>query len=356
MAILIVDDSPDNRLPLKTILRKAGYTDLLTAESAREAFRHLGMDDPVNAHHGIDVILMDIMMPEMDGIEACRRIKAVSRLRDIPVIMVTSHGESRDIEGAFNAGAMDYITKPVNVVELLARLGSALSLKREMDCRKKREDELVRLTQQLEEANQKLQCLSSVDGLTGVANRRCFDDVLLQAWRFSLRRAAPLSLIMIDIDFFKAYNDTLGHLRGDECLKQVARALGEGLHRPSDLLARYGGEEFVALLWDTDARGAAVVAGGLRARVENRQIAHGTAPCGHVTVSLGAATIVPSSHGQPAELIAAADQALYQAKREGRNQVRIAATIAHDHDGLIRHTGQPPRMGPHLAEAISPKQ
>jgi diguanylate cyclase (GGDEF)-like protein len=328
MGVLIVDDSPDNRLPLKSLLRKAGYTDLLTAESAREAFRILGMDGP--AASAVDVILMDIMMPEMDGIEACRRIKTVPELRDIPIIMVTSHGESRDIEAAFNAGAMDFITKPVNVVELLARLRSALSLKKEMDCRKRREDELIGLTHQLEEANQKLQRLSSVDGLTGIANRRCFDNLFVQAWRFSLRKPAPVSLMMIDIDYFKSFNDTYGHLRGDECLKQVARALGDALHRPADLLARYGGEEFVVLLWDTDAHGAAVVAEALRTRIEQLQIANDQAPVAHITISVGTATAVALPGVRSHDLIAAADHALYQAKRAGRNCVRTADPSSRD--------------------------
>jgi len=145
MAILIVDDTPDNLLLLKAILKSAGHTAVFPADSAREAFRHLGMDGADGASEKspeVDLILMDLMMPEMDGLEACRRIKAVEHLRDIPIIMVTANTDPEDLQAAFAAGAMDYITKPLKKMELLARVTSALNLKREMDARKAREREL----------------------------------------------------------------------------------------------------------------------------------------------------------------------------------------------------------------------
>src|SRR5262245_29419142 len=225
MRILIVDDCPDNRLPLANLLRGAGYNELVLAETATEALNLLFSEGPAGAPGAIDVVMMDVMMPGMDGIEACRRIKAHERLRDIPVLMVTGRTSPEDLQDAFAAGAMDYITKPVNAVELLARLRSALALKREMDCRKGREEDLVQLTQKLEEANRALERLSLLDGLTGIANRRYQESFLNREWLRATRSSAPLALIMADIDFFKNYNDTYGHQRGDDCLKQVAHAL-----------------------------------------------------------------------------------------------------------------------------------
>src|SRR5262249_39204252 len=236
-----------------------GYTNLLMAASAQEAFTQLGMDDPARTGTAIDLILMDILLPGMDGLEACRRIKADDRFRDLPIIIVTSLTEVSNLESAYAAGAMDYLTKPFNKIELLVRLRSALTLKREMDCRKSREKELLQVMQQLEAANRQLQRLSYLDGLTGIANRRHFDALLDQEWKRAARESLPLSLILIDVDWFKKYNDTYGHQSGDDCLKQVAETLSGTLRRPGDLVARYGGEEFVVILANTAAAGAVEV-------------------------------------------------------------------------------------------------
>lgn len=324
MRILIVDDSPDSQLLITSILKYAGYTELLTANSALEAFKQLGMDNPATISTDIDLILMDIVMPEMDGIEACRLIKSFEYLRDVPIIMVTATVQIKELQMAFAAGAIDYITKPLNKVELLARVSSALRLKREIDNRKVREQELLKLTQRLEELNQMLQRLSSLDGLTGIANRRHFDLVLKQEWRRAIRDATPLSLILIDVDFFKAYNDTYGHQMGDDCLKRVTDSLKGVMKRPTDLIARYGGEEFVVLLSRTEAGRAAAIAETLRASVEALEILHTNSQISErVTISLGIATTVPKQNSSPAELITAADLALYRAKDGGCNQVRI---------------------------------
>lgn len=331
MRILIVDDSPDNQRLLKSILGAAGYTDLLTADSALDAFKQLGMDNSASVSTDIDLILMDIVMPEMDGIEACRLIKSFAHLRDIPVIMVTAEVQTKDLQMAFAAGAIDYITKPLNRMELLARVSSALRLKREIDHRKAREQELLKLTKQLEEANQKLHDLSILDGLTGIANRRRFNEVLGLEWRRAIRDTAPLSLILIDVDFFKAYNDTYGHQMGDDCLKLVVNSLKDVLKRPTDLIARYGGEEFVVLLPKTDAEAAAALAEEMRAGVEALEIAHALSQVtDRVTISLGVATIVPNLDSSYAELVAEADQALYQAKQGGRNRVKSSDVIVED--------------------------
>lgn len=323
MSILIVDDSEDERVLLERLLRGGGFTDIILAESAREAFNYLSLDGSAGHAEEVDLILMDLLMPEIDGIEACRRIKADEQLQDILIIMVTVKDEVESLKIALDSGAIDYIPKPVNVVELLARVRSALTLKQEMDRRKARERELVELTRQLTDANQMLERLSFLDGLTGIANRRYFDELIDQLWRRAAREVSPLSLIMVDIDFFKSFNDTYGHQQGDVCLKQVAKALSDVLRRPGDFVARYGGEEFVAILSNTEIEGAGVVAETMRSNVAALGIPHAKSQAGdRVTVSVGVGSMVPERNSEPSELISAVDQALYAAKEGGRNRVK----------------------------------
>lgn len=323
MTILIVDDSPDTRMLLKTFLGAAGYSKVLVASSAKEAFVYLGMENPATAA-GVDLVLLDIVLPDMDGIEACRRIKAHAATRDIPIIMVTAKTDMKDLKAAFSAGAMDYIIKPVNRIELQARVQSALLLKQEMDQRKAREQELLAVTRQLEEANRALQFLSMQDGLTSIANRRRLDEFMAVEWRRAIREQTSVSLIMVDIDFFKAYNDAYGHQAGDECLKQVAGVLRSTLKRAGDMVARYGGDELVVVMTGTHAEGASIVAEALRTRVEALRIPHGASVVSpYVTISLGIATMVPDRNAKPDELLAVADQALYVAKQQGRNRTKV---------------------------------
>jgi len=321
MGILIVDDSADARLLLESLLKKAGYGDIALTESAYEAIEYLDMDGA----EGIDLILMDVLMPGMDGVEACRRIRKNTRLQDIPVIMVTAKTEEVDLKFAFDAGAVDYVTKPIKKIEFLTRIRSVLKLKHETDKRKARERELLEMTKKLDRANQRLEYLSYMDELMDIANRRYFEEHFKMEWNRARRYSKNLSLIMADIDLFKKYNDTYGHKEGDACLRKVATALKHTLKRPGDFVARYGGEEFVAVLPNTDLTGAAVIAESMRSNVRSLEIKHNGNPAvGKVTISLGVASTMPRSGKiTPDTLIIEADKALYAAKQNGRNRVEV---------------------------------
>lgn len=323
MSILIVDDSKDICLSTKDLLEAVGYSDVRIALSAHEAFWQLGLGHPPTPLHQVDSILMDVSMPEIGGIEAVKRIKANDNLRDIPIIVVTGQTEDSVLKEAFAAGAMDFVIKPASTVELLARLRSALTLKNELDCRRKREHELSELTRELVEKNLILEHLSTIDAVTGIATRRCFDSALCSEWQRTGRDGVPLSLIMIDSDDFKAFNDTYGHPDGDLCLRQIAQVLSNTVKRPGDVVARYGGEEFSIILPNTNLEGAYSLAQKLVSRIEDLKIPHSGSVTGYVTISCGVATIVPNSMLSSVLLVTAADRALYLAKRRGKNQACV---------------------------------
>ncbi len=314
MGILIVDDSENTRSLLEFYLKGAGYEDVFHAETAPEAFSMLKANDTSK----IDLILMDISLPDISGIEACHHIKGMDHHKDTPIVMVTGRTDDTNLQLAFEAGAMDYLTKPINKIELLTRIRAVLKLKHEMDSSKK-------IARQLEEANMKLQLLSSMDALTGIANRRQFNQSLDKEWRRSLRDNKPLSLIMIDIDCFKLYNDNYGHQAGDDCLKQVASVLNAQARRPGDLVARYGGEEFVIILPDTNAESAILYANRVHTAIDTLHIPHEYSKTAkHITISMGLATVITNSNMTPENLIKLSDDALYQSKQEGRNRITAA--------------------------------
>jgi len=269
------------------------------------------------------VILLDLVMPEIDGMKLVRFFLKNEKTTDIPIIVLSSIDAPIDKSVAFSAGASDYIVKLPDKIELIARIRAhSRSYRNKME-RDEAFRELKVLKAELEESNNTLQLLSCLDGLTGIANRRRFDEFMKKEWKRAAREDSTISLIMIDIDYFKTYNDNYGHIKGDDALKSVVEALSEGIHRPADLLARYGGEEFVIVLPDTTVNGAASIANSLAENVAKLSLPHeysGVADV--VTVSMGIACCEPElRHNSVASLIEAADSALYKAKENGRNQI-----------------------------------
>ena len=312
MSILIVDSAPRDLGLLKTIL--SGWN-VVTAQSGAEALRAL-------ARARVDLVLADLRAPGLDGLELCRHIRNCPGVGDTPLVMLLAATERGYLGQAYEAGACDYIMKPLDPVEVVARVRSVLRAKEEIDRRQAREHQLETRNQELQTVNQELLQLSLVDPVTGIANRRHFDEMMDRAWRSAARHRFEIGFILMDIDFFKGYNDHLGHPAGDDCLRRVANELAAGLLRPDDFLGRYGGEEFALILPRTDLTSAAVVADRLRSNVESLGILHPASPAaGYVTISQGLACAVPAPESAPASLIALADEALYEAKRCGRNQL-----------------------------------
>jgi diguanylate cyclase (GGDEF)-like protein len=318
--VCIIDDVLENRVLMQKILSLNGFQNIITYPSATEFLDALSQS---NGQTDIDVILMDVMMPDIDGITATQVFNEIPGCKDIPVIMVTANADSQILEKSFEAGAIDFVRKPIDKTELLARLKSALRLKREMDQRKQREAELLIAHQELKKLNERLEQMSFWDGLTGVKNRRFFDELLTQESQRATRQGKFISLILLDIDHFKAYNDTYGHLAGDDCLKKIAQTLDSALQRTSDGLFRYGGEEFAAILPNTDFNGAMYVAERLRREVHHLQIENKMSTTDqYVTISVGVVTMRTNQKIDPQILLHNADTALYEAKRAGRNCVK----------------------------------
>ncbi|AEI14437.1 response regulator receiver modulated diguanylate cyclase [Flexistipes sinusarabici DSM 4947] len=292
--ILIVDDQPTNIRSLSAILTEE-YTIMVATSGAKALEIARGEKKP-------DLILLDVLMPEMDGYEVLRRLKADENTRDIPVIFVTAKDADDDEEFGLELGAADYITKPVRAAIAKVRIRNLIDLKRK--------------TNQME-------YISMHDGLTGIPNRRLFDDYCRRAWGQAQRNSQPLSVILMDIDYFKELNDHYGHSAGDECLRLVAQALAEQVNRAADMVARYGGDEFAAVLPETDTAGAMQIACRFKDAVAKLAIPNAFSKTTDVaTLSIGTATsdtvFKPISMDM---LISASDEALYLAKEGGRNRI-----------------------------------
>lgn len=326
--ILIVDDRKENLLTLETLL-ESPELEIVRASSGNEALAKI-----LDYHFAL--VLLDVQMPDMDGYETAELMRGSARSKNIPIIFITATRMEREhMFKGYDLGAVDYLFKPLEPHILKSKIGVFLELHRQkLQLEEKTHQldakilELEVLQQELEEKNERLELLSSLDGLTGLFNRRYFDENLMKEWRQGIREETPLSLLMVDIDFFKKFNDCYGHVEGDECLRRVARALHEALLRPVDIVARYGGEEFSAILPNTDSEGAAMVASRMMHNVAELDILHrGSSVKEEVTVSIGIATAIPKNSLKSSSLLACADKALYRAKDGGRNTIRVGDPV-----------------------------
>ena len=424
-AILIVDDAPENLGALRKMMVQQGYQTFV-ATSGERALKIARRVHP-------DLILLDIMMPGMDGYETCRQLKSQSATQRIPIIFMSARTETEDVVAGFDIGAVDYISKPLRMPEVCARVRTQLQIRNRSETHEEQAERLrtivnnmaegllifeadgrIQMTNpacdkylgyQLEalagrsihdllnplvaqeyldyfaryaaapqsahnhgtreviirhrngssvcmdltltpmylrqplfigllhdithhkQSEDALQRAAMVDPLTKIANRRHFDSFLEKEWQRAMRSGQPLSLVVLDVDHFKLYNDTLGHPAGDACLQQVAQAIASHALRPTDLAARYGGEEFVILFAETDADAAHLLAESIRAHIESLQIPHPrSTTSAWLTVSIGVATIHPHQLDNTESLFVAADRAMYAAKEGGRNQVQATRT------------------------------
>ncbi|ETR69209.1 MAG: response regulator receiver modulated diguanylate cyclase [Candidatus Magnetoglobus multicellularis str. Araruama] len=269
--VLIVDDEKMNLDVLVGLLKPHYRT--VAAKSGEQAFKRLEIP-PLP-----DLILLDIMMPGMDGYEVCRKLKDDKATRDIPIIFITGKNDVQYEAKGFQAGAVDYITKPFSPLIALARVKTHIELKRRGDM---------------------LERLAGLDGLTGIPNRRQFDQFLAAEWKRSIRYNHTISLIIMDIDYFKLYNDHYGHADGDDCLKKVAKSISRTVIRSTDLSARYGGEEFACILPETDFDGAMATADRIMKAILGLGIPHEKSHISdHVTVSIGVASLSPQENEKP---------------------------------------------------------
>lgn len=327
--ILLVDDSVVMRRNLSFTLNRAGHEVVAQAADGQQAYNLYKMHKP-------DVVTMDITMPEVNGIEAVQMI--IKDFPDAKIVMVSALDQKEMVLEALKYGAKHYIIKPINPEHLrnvinklmgIAPAPTPVSAPRlvaaatpEKAQLEAKINELEQSRQQLAEDNMKLEQLTKVDALTGIPNRRHFDFILASEWKKGLRDKTPISLLMMDIDYFKKYNDSQGHLAGDECLKSVAGFIAGNLKRPSDIAARYGGEEFAVILPGTDKIGAVYVAEYIRSSVEGAKLEHPESPASkYVTLSIGVACVVPTLKTDFKDLIRMADEQLYSAKELGRNRV-----------------------------------
>lgn len=324
--LLIVDDHLDNVRSLAFLLSESGYR-VRKATSGEIALETIQVAQP-------DLVLLDIRMPEMDGYEVCEQLKANADTRSIPVIFLSALSDADDKVKAFAVGGADYITKPFQAEEVLARVQHQITILRQQQQLAAQNYQLQQEIQQrqqaeakLQQANLELQRIANTDSLTQIPNRRCFDESLEQEWQRLRREQQPLSLVLCDIDYFKHYNDCYGHPAGDACLQQVAQAIFRCIKRPADIVARYGGEEFAIILPSTDQLGAITVVEAIQQTLQALQIPHaGSAVADYITLSLGIACFIPTLNSSWQELIDAADTALYQAKQQGRNTWAVFKT------------------------------
>lgn len=306
--IMIVDDNPLNIRVLATILDE--YSELLICMNGAEALEALKTEDP-------DLILLDVMMPGMDGYEVAQVIRNDLNLKDLPIIFLTAKADSEDMVKGFNAGGNDYVLKPFNEIELMARV------KNQMDLKVSR-DQLVQKNSELKDLIRKLEISAITDPLTGLFNRRFMMQKMDEEAARFLRYGHSFVIIMADVDHFKLINDQYGHACGDLVLRAVSQTMGVGL-RTNDVLARWGGEEFLLLLPDTTVEGGELLAERIRQRVEDLKVTYHQHTIS-VTLTMGLSRFREGSTVD--KVISLADQGLYQGKKTGRNKVVVEVAEA----------------------------
>lgn len=311
--IFLLDDDDDVRLLYANMISYLKLGQVHSMSTYAELLTRL--ESGVLIDQPISLLVVDYRMPDIDGLEVCRRLRSHSLFQDLPIIMLTSSSDEEVLEAAFDSGVTDFIHKPATDIELKVRIRSALQLRQEQIERQIREQELLDMTQWLVMGQQESKKLIFIDELTEVYNRRAFNHKLSELWSFCFHRKHAFSALMVDIDHFKRYNDTYGHPAGDRCLLAVAQCMKKSLG--AEFLARYGGEEFAVLLPRHNLASAQKRAEKLRAAIENLDIPEQEG----VTISVGAATVYPHRHQDRSTLMSLADKALYRAKEAGRNGV-----------------------------------
>lgn len=317
ISVLLVDDQPMIAEAVRRALEEEKDIEFHYCQDPSKAIKIANRIHPT-------IILQDLVMPEVNGLMMVKFFRVNKETAQIPIIILSTKEDPKVKSEAFSLGVNDYLVKLPDKIELIARLryhSTAYLYHRQRDEAFAALEESQR---QLHEANLALEKLSSLDGLTGIANRRQFDKVIANEWNRAMRNYTPISLLMLDIDFFKLYNDAYGHQKGDACLKTVADALKANEKRPADLAARYGGEEFAVILPETDSHGAMEIATSILEMIHGANIPHKASTVNScLTASIGVATMTAERGAPPEDLIAQADKALYQAKEQGRNQVVV---------------------------------
>ena len=307
MKILLVDDTQTERLLMTAYLEEIGHQ-VVVGQNGRDAITLYHREQP-------DLIIMDVIMPELNGHEAAREIRRDST-DWIPIIFLSGRVNPEDIAAGIEAGGDDYLAKPVDIIVLEAKMKA---MQRIAAMRHR----LIKVSSELEKVNSELVKQVNVDGLTGLSNRRYMDKFLKVEIARSIRSKQVLTVMLADVDHFKSFNDYYGHLKGDDCLKKISTVLSQTCKRATDMVARYGGEEFAIILPDTPAEAAMMMAEALRSAVMDLQIPHeASATEGVCTISLGVYTSQPQQGTTIEQLLQAADQGLYHAKEAGRNQVK----------------------------------
>ena len=308
MKILLVEDSATLRYAMRNYIIEAGHTPLIT-QSGEEALQMLETTP-------VDMIIMDVEMPGLNGFETTRLIREWLGGHWIPIIFVTGRNEDESYREGIEAGGDDYLIKPVSAMIIKAKIRAM--------------ERITEMRDQLHQLNAELEALSQLDSLTQTYNRRTFNEMAQQQWLLASRQQNPISVLMIDVDHFKLYNDHYGHPAGDSCLKKITQAIRDCLNRPFDILGRYGGEEFIVLLPDADSLGALRVAESINAALENALLRHEVSPTHkYVTVSIGGASCVQTGSYSLQDLIKRADRALYKAKHSGRNRSLVDDIAVH---------------------------